>query len=420
MAALAGYGASVVLSRFADRRYAEFGITTLVVALVAIEYAAVPAANIAPVPVGDAIPPYVHWLAQQPHGVVLELPMMASRPGEELDLTTQYLSTYHWQATPDGYSGFNPPRRGEIAYEMESFPNERSVALLQALGVDYVLVHSGEFSDWSALEAAIHQTSDLAPVAQWGSDYAFRVVPRALDASQLSAAVYLPEPAAPGQNYFAYLIVRNKGERDYAVKPTTLLQIEAEWSSGLGERVDASIPIVTSSVSVVQAQLRAPPQAGTYRLHLHVTSGETGEWDLYGDVDVEAGEPAHQVVLPASVKLGEPLEASLSPGGTLPVALEWKALNKIDAYYSASVRLVDSQGNKVAQQDREPVVKTLLWKPGTTISDRFMVTLPNDLAAGKYSVQVLMYQADQHVDALLLDDQFAPIATETLGTVTVD
>jgi methionine-rich copper-binding protein CopC len=125
-------------------------------------------------------------------------------------------------------------------------------------------------------------------------------------------------------------------------------------------------------------------------------------------------------VLPASVTLAEPLGASLSPGGTLPVALEWKALNKINAYYSASVRLVDSQGNKVAQQDREPVVKTLLWKPGTTITDRFMVTLPNDLAAGKYSVQVLMYQADQHVDALLLDDQFAPTATVTLGTVTVD
>jgi len=66
--------------------------------------------------------------------------MMASDPAAPLDLTTQYLSTYHWQATPDGYSGFNPSRRGEIAYEMQAFPGERAIRLLQALDVRYVVL----------------------------------------------------------------------------------------------------------------------------------------------------------------------------------------------------------------------------------------------------------------------------------------
>jgi len=80
---------------------------------------------------------------------------------------------------------------------------------------------------------------------------------------------------------------------------------------------------------------------------------------------------------------------------------------------------VDARGKKIAQQDREPVVQTLLWKPGETIPDRFEIVLPRDLAPGEYSIQVKMYQADQGVDALLLDENFAPRETITLGRFVV-
>jgi len=67
---------------------------------------------------------------------------------------------------------------------------------------------------------------------------------------------------------------------------------------------------------------------------------------------------------------------------------------------------VDARGEKIAQQDREPSVPTLLWKPGAMIPDRFEIILPRVLAPGEYFVQVKMYQADQGIDALLLDEQF--------------
>jgi hypothetical protein len=140
---------------------------------------------------------------------------------------------------------------------------------------------------------------------------------------------------------------------------------------------------------------------------------------LSGEVIVAEDEPARQIVLPARVELSAPLKSSYAPGDAIAVALTWHALNKIDAYYSASVRVVDARGNKIVAHDREPVTQTLLWKPGDAIPDRFEIVLPRDLAPGEYFVQIKMYQADQDVDALLLDENFAPREMITLGAFTV-
>jgi hypothetical protein len=61
----------------------------------------------------------------------------------------------------------------------------------------------------------------------------------------------------------------------------------------------------------------------------------------------------------------------------------------------------------------------MLWTPQVEVPDQFALTLPRDLAPGDYSAQVLMYQADQGVDALLLDERYNPRETITLGTFTV-
>jgi hypothetical protein len=84
------------------------------------------------------------------------------------------------------------------------------------------------------------------------------------------------------------------------------------------------------------------------------------------------------------------------------------------------VRIVDRQGNKIAAApDREPKVSTLLWTPGAPVQDRFTLTLPSTISYGDYSVQVLMYQANDGTEALLLDENFVPQETITLGTITV-
>ncbi len=372
--------------------------------LIACEYFALPTANIVPVPVANEIPRYIRWLAQQPPGVVLELPMMA-QPDKPLDLTTQYLTTYHWHATPDGYSGFNPSARGDIAYAMRSAPSEQSIRLLQALDVRYLIVHG----------RVLAPSAELSLVQQFGSDSIYRVAAYAQDNSTLTASIYLPQPAPSGQKYLAYLVVRNRGTSSFVVKPTAVLRVDARWSNGTRQQTTAALPMFTFGASVVPVQLTTPARGGTYHLDMSVAGEATDIWNLSGNVSVIDGEPSHQVVLPAQVALNSLLKSSYAPGDIVNIALVWSPLNKINAYYSASVRVVNAQGTKVVNDDHEPAQQTMLWIPDVPVQDHFALALPRDLAAGEYSVQLLMYQADQGIDALLLDENYTPQDTITLG-----
>ena len=143
-------------------------------------------------------------------------------------------------------------------------------------------------------------------------------------------------------------------------------------------------------------------------MQLRVLGSGIREWSLSGELAVRSDEPTHQVVLPASVSLDTPLKPSYAPGDTVPVRLTWQPFNKIDAYSSASVRIVDAQGNKIVNLDREPAGQTLQWTPDVPVRDEFTLTLPSDLASGTYSLQVLMYQPLLGVDALLLDSKDRP------------
>ncbi len=418
LAALAGVACAEWRARVLRITNYELRITHLILPLIALEYLAFPAAHITPIPTGDVIPAYTRWLARQPRTTILELPMLASDPSKPLDLTTQYLSTYHWHATPDGYSGFVPAQRGEIAYEMKTFPGERAVSLLQALEVEYVVVHADSFADWTTRREAIERSADLRLVEQMGKDFVYRVTPRAQDAAALAARLYLPNPAAPNSTYTAYLIVQNRSARSFALKPTDGLSIE--WRLGeVGGQTSATFALVTSTASVVPVRLTAPPRAGDYELQLRVTSAAIGAWRVSGNLQVRDGEPARQVVIPARVALNAPLNAQYAPGETVAVSLMWMPLNKIDAYYSASVRVVNGRGEKIIAQDREPIVSTFLWTPSVPVPDRFALTLPRDLVAGEYAVQLLMYQADQGVDMLVLDEDFAPRESITFGRFVV-
>jgi hypothetical protein len=95
-------------------------------------------------------------------------------------------------------------------------------------------------------------------------------------------------------------------------------------------------------------------------------------------------------------------------GGFIDSGFVWLPLNKVDAYYSASVRIVNARREKIIAQDREPRVATLLWVSAVPVDDHFTLTLPRDIAPGEYSVELLMYQAEQGIEALLLDEKFNP------------
>ncbi len=416
LAALAGMGAFVFLEKISrkDAKTQSKKLSLGIVALIVLEYLSLPAANIVTLPVANEIPDVYKWLARQPNGVVLELPMLGPNENNELDISTQYFSTYHWQKTPDGYSGFIPPRRGEIAYEFRtSYIYPRGLALLQALDVDYLIVPSS----WD--NAGIRYPRQLQLVDNLGERKVYRVEKLSRNTPDLEKQLYLPSMVAAGAPFDAYLVLVNRGNAPYAVKPTDIVKAEARWSENRIESLTFPIPLVTSSVSVVPIRLNAPSRVGEYELGIQTLDPLIGAMEIETAVNV-GNELAREVVLPASVKLSRRLGADYSRGDTIPVELTWLPFNKINAYYSASVRLVNENGDKLSNVDRQPMIPTLLWGIDNHTGDEpYNLEIPPDIASGKYRIEVLMYQADTDESALLLDENLVPQQSIVLGEIEV-
>lgn len=414
LAASAGLGAAVLLPKLSPRlgSIAALGV----VALVAIEYLSIPAAGVAKMPVANEIPDVYKWLAQQPNGVVVELPLMGPNAENELDISTQYFTTYHWQKTPDGYSGFIAPRRGEVGLELATWPSPRAVGLLRALDVKYVL-------DWTTVPDCHVFAGPIGyakPTALPGTKKPciYEIPPPLEQPPELRKQLYVPSAVAAGAPITAYLILQNSDPNTYGVSPTARAAFDAEWENGTTEHVEIPLPLVTSNISVVPIQITAPSSAANHTLHLTGDDALLGKTDFTAQVNV-GSELDRSVVLPASVELAQPLPAEIERGETLPIPLRWLPFDKINAYYSASIRLMDENGDKKSNVDRQPGLATMLWRPDETISDTFELPIPTDIPPGTYTIQVLMYQADTDQNALLLDQTATPRELIALGTILV-
>jgi hypothetical protein len=437
---LAGYGvASLLGSRrqiVSSKGGKQIGLLlasciVLLAGLVVLESLVWPAARAKPVPVGDGVPPVYRWLAGQPAGPALELPMAFAPGGPQLDY--QYLSTYHWHSTPDGYSGFIPPKHGQIVYEMERFPSERSVSLLQALGVGYAIAHTDRYpaSRWSDMEAALAQVDDLTLVETFGQDRVYGVQPRSFDPGDLKVYGFFPPRAAAGELYIAYVIAVNDGARSYAVQPTDAIRPTVTWETAEGRSmplseglVEAGLPLVMSpdgGAAVIPLPLAAPAAPGTYQLTIGEQDGLLGNWTAGGSVNVgDQGDDAFPV--PAQL-LASSVPPTARPGQLLPVNLTWRALGKIDAYYSTYVKLLDAEGNAIAGWDGQPrdgEAPTFLWVPGETIEDTVTLLVPAGTPPGNYTVDVGMYRAEDLARCLTLDDDGVPVERVVLGTVRIE
>ncbi|HSH01961.1 MAG TPA: hypothetical protein VLL52_05525, partial [Anaerolineae bacterium] len=87
-------------------------------------------------------------------------------------------------------------------------------------------------------------------------------------------------------------------------------------------------------------------------------------------------------------------EADLVAGGQLEVTLTWQALAAMDKNYTVFVQVLDEGGRLVVGGDAWPVqgtYGTAEWGVGEKVNDTHVVTLPIDLAEGRYRVQVGFY-----------------------------
>lgn len=97
------------------------------------------------------------------------------------------------------------------------------------------------------------------------------------------------------------------------------------------------------------------------------------------------------------VLLGYDLPAGqVKPGETLPLTLYWQAAKEMEVSYTVFTHLLDGQGVVWGQQDNLPdggSYPTTGWTSGEVVIDRYNVPLRPDTPAGRYQLEVGLYDA---------------------------
>jgi hypothetical protein len=147
---------------------AAVALTAGVLALVAVDMGSPPDERVR-LPVGDELPPAFGWLAKLPP----KQAVYESVVGIEPVARAMYHSIYHQKPLATGYSGFMSPAAAYMYHRLRTFPSDDGLALLDALGVRYVLWH---FPDPPAVERFLARLPrrSVEVAARFGTDVIFK------------------------------------------------------------------------------------------------------------------------------------------------------------------------------------------------------------------------------------------------------
>ncbi len=87
-------------------------------------------------------------------------------------------------------------------------------------------------------------------------------------------------------------------------------------------------------------------------------------------------------------------KTEVAPGDVIHLTLYWQARQDIDQDYTVFTHLIDAENRIWAQQDNQPLqgdYPTSFWDLGEMVRDQYEMTLPADIPAGEYSVEVGLY-----------------------------
>lgn len=143
LAVLAGMGVAGLRARAPGR--AGLAMAGALAVLVPLEHWSVPGPAAA-VPAGADLPPVYGWLAHDSLTPLVEVPLYPSRVRKQWAAYLSF-STYHWRPIPIGRTSFYPPAHEFLVRMLEGFPDDGSLAALDRLGIDTVVVHPRVWSE---------------------------------------------------------------------------------------------------------------------------------------------------------------------------------------------------------------------------------------------------------------------------------
>lgn len=136
----------------------------------------------------------------------------------------------------------------------------------------------------------------------------------------------------------------------------------------------------------------------------------------YGLSPIEAPRLQKAILFGDRLWLTASAFGSAPPGGVARVDLWWQLLEPAGERYSVSFRLTGVDGHVYVQNDRQPtdaLFPTDQWPPNVEIRDRAGISLPRELPAGIYQLQILVYRTATG-EPLPLPDGGTLLTLETL------
>ena len=156
---------------------------------------------------------------------------------------------------------------------------------------------------------------------------------------------------------------------------------------GIESEHDAAWVVGTGDPDPAEARF----QVGSVRLDFYAPPGEVFDAGRLPAEPLEAPARLDEAVELVAVQLEE---TTVRPGGTLPLALYWRALAPMDASYTVFVHLVDEEEAKAGQMDHLPCdggCLTTTWRPGDLVGEQMDLPIRADAPPGHYRLISGMY-----------------------------
>ncbi len=391
----AARGFGVLSARFTPRGKSITGLVLL--ALMAVEYNCAPL-TLVPIETGAQIPTIYRWLAEQPEGNVLELPI---RRGFVPNITRpMYYSTVHWHALPVGYGSFIPPTQDDFLFALESAlgaPSARLPNLLREFGVRYVVVNEtgAGLETVPKIEAAFAQIPSFEAVYTDEKRRLYRVNGDA-PPHPLQFACLFPAVATPGASYVPYVVVQQP--RRYPIVNTDLQPhtVRIEWQeSGTGRANQTStmqLPyVLRERPEGIPIAVTAPNAPGNYELRCELDNRPLNSLTQSKDVLVGSQFQINDATPPLELVTITTAPKELQAGNEVVATFFWRTRYSVRDDVWMRVQLVDEKEHVWSELTRQPVVWTYpirLWRVQELVADAYAVPIPNDAPLGAYRVRV--------------------------------
>ena len=178
LAVLVGIGVRSLLERFRGKRaILAFAVLSLVAALEFLP--TLPIDRYIDRGPPELTPAYSYLVENAPEAAVVAEVPFASRQNAFRETSRMYRSTYGWWNLVNGYASYFPEDYYETRDALNTMPDPESLAKLEQLDVDYIIVHPGEYDedglDGKAILRAAEREPSLVRVAGDEEAILFRV-----------------------------------------------------------------------------------------------------------------------------------------------------------------------------------------------------------------------------------------------------